>query len=187
MTGNLSACKYGAAPMAPVLPAGLWLWRVVPPVDIVRHLADEQATARLAAELAAIVRPGDVIALWGDLGTGKTTFARAFIRSRGRPDEEVPSPTFTLVQTYEPGQGYSGTVFHFDLFRIESPEDAWELGVEEAFAEGISLIEWPDRLGALLPAGRLDFRFSFSDAALAREVTISGGAGWCERLAGWAP
>jgi tRNA threonylcarbamoyladenosine biosynthesis protein TsaE len=186
MTGNLSACKHGAAPMAPVLPAGPWLWRVVPPVDIVRHLPDEEATARLAAELAAIVRSGDVIALWGDLGTGKTTFARAFIRSRGRPDEEVPSPTFTLVQIYEPGRGYSGTVFHFDLFRIESPEEVWELGLEEAFAEGISLIEWPDRLGALLPASRLDVRLSFCNAAVAREVVISVGAGWPERLAGWA-
>src|SRR6266700_1981101 len=114
---------------------------------IVIDLPDEAATAALAARIASLARPGDVIALKGELGAGKTSFARAFIRARnGR--EAVPSPTFTLVQTYElPG----GAVWHFDLYRLHSPEEAWELGIEEAFHAGIALIEWPERLGSLLP------------------------------------
>ena len=106
-------------------------------------LPDENATAALAARLAAVVRPGDIIALKGELGAGKTSFARAFIRARGG-DETVPSPSFTLVQTYDlPG----GTVWHFDLYRLRAAEEAWELGVEEAFHDGIALIEWPGGSG----------------------------------------
>jgi tRNA threonylcarbamoyl adenosine modification protein YjeE len=114
-------------------------------------LGDEKATAALAARLAALARPGDLIALSGDLGAGKTSFARAFIGARGG-GESVPSPTFTLVQTYDlPG----GAVWHFDLYRLRVAEEAWELGIEDAFESGISLIEWPEWLGALLPGRRL--------------------------------
>jgi tRNA threonylcarbamoyladenosine biosynthesis protein TsaE len=142
-------------------------------------LPDEAATAALAERLAAVSRRGDVIALWGDLGTGKTSFARAFVRARGGSEEEVPSPTFTLVQVYElPG----AAVWHFDLYRLAVPEEAWELGIEEAFAEGISLIEWPERLGALLPERRLDVRLAFGDGQEARRARISGGAEWAARL-----
>lgn len=141
-------------------------------------LPDEAATAALARGLAAHARAGDVIALSGELGAGKTTFARAFIRARGG-GEEVPSPTFTLVQVYElPGPA----VWHFDLYRLEQAEQAWELGIEEAFAEGISLIEWPDRLGTLLPARRLDIHFAFGESSQARRATLSGGAEWQARL-----
>src|SRR5690348_3602284 len=115
-------------------------------------LPDETATAALAARIAAVAQPTDVIALKGELGTGKTAFARAFIRSRGNPDE-VPSPTFTLVQIYDVGPS---AIWHFDLYRIRSPEEAWELGIEAAFASAISLIEWPERLGPLLPDRRLE-------------------------------
>src|ERR1043165_7946856 len=114
---------------------------------IVTDLPDERATASLAARLAALARPGDVIALNGELGAGKTSFARAFIRARGA-DEDVPSPTFTLAQAYELPDA---TVWHFDCYRLRDPEEAWELGIEDAFREGISLIEWPERLGTLLP------------------------------------
>src|SRR5882762_7586612 len=100
-------------------------------------LPDETATAALGARIAAIARPGDVIALAGDLGAGKTTFARAFIRARGGSGE-VPSPTFTLVQIYELPDG---PVWHFDLYRLRHPDEAWELGIEDAFRDGISLIE----------------------------------------------
>jgi tRNA threonylcarbamoyladenosine biosynthesis protein TsaE len=119
-----------------------------------RELASEDATARAAADLAAALRPGDVVALHGDLGAGKTAFARAAIRALlGDAEAEVPSPTFTLVQTYE---APAGTVWHFDLYRLTDPAEAWELGWEEATAGGIVLVEWPDRLGPLLPARRID-------------------------------
>lgn len=124
-----------------------------PPATVpeVVDLADEEATLALGARLALDAAPGDVFALAGPLGSGKTTLARGFIRALTRPDEEVPSPTFTLVQTYETPKG---TIWHFDLYRLEDPEEAWELGIEDAFASGISLIEWPERLGTLLPARR---------------------------------
>jgi tRNA threonylcarbamoyladenosine biosynthesis protein TsaE len=133
---------------------------------------DEAGLAGIAAGLAARSVPGDVIALYGDLGAGKTTFARAFIRSRpgGEAVGDVPSPTFTLVQTYDlPG----GTVWHFDLYRLESPDEVWELGLEEALAGGISLIEWPERMGALLPHRRTEVHLSFSDMPDRRHVTLS--------------
>jgi tRNA threonylcarbamoyladenosine biosynthesis protein TsaE len=146
------------------------------PVEILRlELADEAATGALARALAALVRPGDVIALCGDLGLGKTTFARFFIRAQLGEDTEVPSPTFNLVQTYETNVG---TIWHFDLYRLESPDEAFELGIEEAFADGISLIEWPDRLGDLLPTERLEIRLETGDAEDARRVVIRGGGDW---------
>jgi len=150
-----------------------------PPILLHRELPDEAATERLAATLAATARPGDVLALIGDLGTGKTVFARAFIRARGTGLEEVPSPTFTLVQTYDVD---GGTIHHFDLFRLTAPDEAYELAIEEAFADGISLIEWPDRLGALLPPGRLEIALEAGAEATARRATLSGAAEWGDRL-----
>jgi tRNA threonylcarbamoyladenosine biosynthesis protein TsaE len=141
-------------------------------------LSDERATQALAARLAVRARRGDVIALAGPLGAGKTSFARGFIRARCGP-AEVPSPTFTLVEVY----GAAPQIWHFDLFRIEKPEEAWELGIEEAFAEGISLIEWPERLGPLLPAGHLALAFAFGAAPEQRGLTLAGAA-WSGRLAG---
>lgn len=142
-------------------------------------LADEAATARLAAALAPLAAAGDVIALWGDLGTGKTALARAFIRALCGADEEVPSPTFTLVQLYD---APAATLWHFDLYRLERPEDALELGIEEAFADGVSLIEWPDRLAGLLPAERLDITLSRGSGPTERTVSFSGSGGWATRI-----
>ena len=147
---------------------------------IVLDLPDEAATAALAARISALAAPADVIALQGDLGAGKTAFARAFIRARGDPDEEVPSPTFTLVQLYAGG---AAAIWHFDLYRLHSPEDAWELGIEEAFATGISLIEWPERLGALLPERRLGISLRFGHHAGARQALLDPGPAWRARLA----
>ncbi len=126
------------------------------------HLRSLAETERLAARLAASARIGDVLGLCGPLGSGKTAFARAFIRARtGRPDEEVPSPTFTLAQTYE---HESGTVWHFDLYRIREATEAHELGLEEAFATGLSLIEWPERLGDALQEDWLELRLTAAGA-----------------------
>jgi tRNA threonylcarbamoyl adenosine modification protein YjeE len=148
----------------------------VPVVD----LPDEAATAALAARISALAEVGDVIALKGDLGCGKTSFARSFIRAHGGA-EEVPSPTFTLVQIYELG---SAVIWHFDLYRLKSPEEAWELGIEDAFTEGISLIEWPERLGPLLPRHCLKIELLFGDQPDARRAVLDVGEGWQKRLAG---
>jgi tRNA threonylcarbamoyladenosine biosynthesis protein TsaE len=139
------------------------------------------ATEALARQLARRARPGDVIALHGDLGAGKTTFARAFIRTRegGAQIAEVPSPTFTLVQVYDL---QAGAVWHFDLYRLTRPEQAWELGLEEAMTGGISLIEWPERLGDLLPGDRLDVEI-ISAGGEARVVRLVAAASWAQRLA----
>lgn len=134
-------------------------------------------TAALAAKLARALAPGDVLALRGDLGAGKTNFARALIAALARAaceaPPEVPSPTFTLVQTYE---FPDALLWHFDLYRIERPDDALELGIEEAFADGISLIEWPERLGDLLPARRIEVRFGFMESPDARRIEIEAPA-----------
>lgn len=141
-------------------------------------LDGEEATAELAAEIASLAEDGDVIALSGELGTGKTTFARAFLREWG-VREEIPSPTFTLVQTYELE---AGTVWHFDLYRLEKPDDALELDIEDAFTDGISLIEWPENLGAYLPWERLDLRFAIGEREDVRRVEIEGTDEWTDRL-----
>jgi tRNA threonylcarbamoyladenosine biosynthesis protein TsaE len=147
------------------------------------ELPDEAATAALATRLARLVRCGDVIALKGELGTGKTSFARAFIRARAGHDETVPSPTFTLVQVYELPDL---SIWHVDGYRLRQPDEAWELGLEDAFRDGVSLIEWPERLGSLVPDRRLEITFehgaSHGAAPEARRAIIDAGPEWAARL-----
>ena len=143
---------------------------------LVLELRDEAATAALARRLAGHLGRGDVIALAGDLGSGKTCFARALINALpwpggARRDEEVPSPTFTLVQIYE---REPAPVWHFDLYRLERPEEVYELGLEEALGQAVSVIEWPERLGPLLPVERLELTFRFVRDPGARRVEIAG-------------
>ena len=146
-------------------------------------LADEAATVRLAGRLAAGAEPGDVIALSGVLGSGKTVFARAFINARTATPEEVPSPTFTLVQEYEfPGGGEGIRVFHFDLFRIEDAEETFELGMDDAFQAGISLIEWPERMQGHLPDDRLEITLAQGEDAGVRTADMQGLGSWEPRL-----
>lgn len=124
--------------------------------ESVYHSSDEEETAALAASLAGSLASGTVLCLWGDLGMGKSVFARALIRAlAGDPALDVPSPTYTLVQDYETPLG---PLRHFDLYRLSVPEEVYELGWEEALAEGLALVEWPERLGALLPLCRIDIR-----------------------------
>lgn len=147
---------------------------------IVIELPDEAATSRFAAAVAARAQPGDVIALRGELGSGKTSFARAFIQARGG-HEAVPSPTFTLVQVYELADA---AVWHIDAYRLRDPEEAWELGIEEAFRDGVSLIEWPERLRGLVPARRLEIALSPGATPDSRRAALDPGGDWPARLSG---
>ena len=149
------------------------------PAGYALTLKGEDAALAFGARLAAICRPGDVIALRGGLGMGKTVIARGLVRALAGADEDVPSPTFTLVQPYDAADFI---LYHFDLYRLEDPEEAFELDIEDAFADGVSLIEWPERLGALLPARRLEIHLAPGGAETARRCEISGGGDWPERL-----
>ena len=135
-------------------------------------LPDEAATERLGASLAQRLRPRDVVALQGGLGAGKTTLARAILRAAaGDPALVVPSPTFTLVEVYDTPRG---AFWHFDLYRLEEPEQVFELGWEEARAEGVALVEWAERLGALLPKERLSVMLSIEGEG--RRADLQGDA-----------
>ncbi len=137
-------------------------------------LSSPDATARLAQELASRLSPGDVILLDGPIGSGKTHFARALIQARlaadGAPPEDVPSPTFTLVQSYETP---SCEIWHADLYRLTHPDEVDELGLTQAFDEAICLVEWPDRLGELTPEGALFIAFEADDDPEARLMHLS--------------
>jgi tRNA threonylcarbamoyladenosine biosynthesis protein TsaE len=140
--------------------------------DILLPLATDADTAALGERLARAARAGDCILLEGPIGAGKSCLARAFIRALCGPAEEVPSPTFTLVQTYE-ADGIE--IWHADLYRLTHPDEVWELGLDEAFAKAICLVEWPDRLGKHRPDGALCLTLeSFGEGRLAK---ISGGPG----------
>ena len=141
----------------------------------VLELPDLAATEVLATAVAALARAGDAILLEGELGAGKSAFARAFLRvASGDPRLEVPSPTFTLVQSYETR---IGTVHHFDLWRLDGPDGLAELGWEDV-GDGVVLVEWPDRLGALRPHDALTLQL-YMTGTCSRRAMLSG---WLHRL-----
>ena len=141
-------------------------------------LADADATAAVARRIALRLGPGDVLLLEGDIGAGKTTFARALIRARmGDPRLDVPSPTFTLVQTYD-ADGIE--IWHCDLYRLTDPQELLELGLDDAFSDAVSLIEWPDRLGTDRPGDALLLRFAAGDDG--HTLDAHGSAAWAARL-----
>ena len=148
--------------------------------DITLHLKDEHATERVAQKLARHSKVGDVIYLKGTLGMGKSSFARAFIRSLAQDKNlVVPSPTFTLVQTYE---HLSTPVWHFDLYRLESPEEIDEIGIDEALSSAISLIEWPERLGSIAFSNTLVLTLEPGESSNARIATLCADNSWKARL-----
>jgi len=138
--------------------------------------ADAEATTRLGAAIAPRLSPGETVLLYGPLGMGKSTLARGLIRAKTRPDEDVPSPTFTLVQFYES----TPPVAHFDLYRLTRPEEAAEIGLDEALDEGCAVIEWPERLGddpaAWLGPDRLTV--TLAEQGDGRLATVSGVGAW---------
>lgn len=141
-------------------------------------LKSEPETVALGAQIAELLRPGDLVGLAGNLGAGKTTLARALVRHL-LPGEEVPSPTFTLVQIYDVRQF---KIWHTDLYRVKARSELRELGFEEALEDGVLLVEWPDRMGEDLPEDRLDVIMEVDDGAEDRRVKLIGRGSWASRV-----
>ena len=143
-------------------------------------LADAEATTALGRAVAPRLEPGEAVLLYGPLGMGKSTLARGLIRALAGEDEDVPSPTFTLVQFYETDP----PVAHFDLYRLTRPEEAFEIGLDEALDVGAALIEWPERLGddpaRALGPDRLTI--TLEDRGDGRHATVSGAGAWAEKI-----
>jgi tRNA threonylcarbamoyladenosine biosynthesis protein TsaE len=140
------------------------------------RLDHEGDTARLGAEIAAALKPHEAVCLTGPLGAGKSTLARGLIRALVGAEIEAPSPTFTLVQTYETP---TFAVTHFDLYRLEKPEEVLELGLDEALDDGAAVIEWAEKLAHHLPADRLDVELTIDGDARRARLTPHGA--WQER------
>ena len=139
-----------------------------PETRVLKTAEDAEA---LGAAVGRVLGVGEAVLLWGPLGAGKTTLARGLIRALTHPDEEAPSPTFTLVQTYD---GPQFAIAHLDLYRLSGPDEIGELGLDEALDDGAAVIEWPERLGGRLPPDRLDIRLRFEAEGRAAEIERHG-------------
>lgn len=138
-------------------------------------LKNEAATRALGAAVAAALRPGEAVCLTGPLGAGKSVLARALIRALTTPDEEVPSPTFTLVQFYD---GRTFPLAHFDLYRLENADEVFEIGLDEALDDGAVVIEWPERLEGRLPPDRLDIEIAPGPDDGSRQASLTAHGAW---------
>jgi tRNA threonylcarbamoyladenosine biosynthesis protein TsaE len=143
------------------------------PADGEFRLDDEAATARMGRAIAAILEVGEAVCLTGPLGAGKSVLARALVRALSPMERDVPSPTYTLAQFYE---GARFPIVHFDLYRLTSADEAFELGVAEALSDGAAVIEWAERLGHHLPPDRLDVAIEI--AGEARRARLSAEGRW---------
>lgn len=156
----------------------------MPVATLTIPIPSPEATSRLAIRIGALLQPGDALLLSGDIGAGKTHFARALIQSLQDTPEDVPSPTFTLVQTYDT---MKGELWHSDLYRLTHPDEVVELGLLEAFETAICLVEWPDRLDDLAPGSALSLTFAMGASEEARNLAISySDPSWTSRLKGLA-
>lgn len=142
-------------------------------------LPREEDTLKLGATLAEHAHVGDVITLSGPLGAGKTVLARGFLTAQLGKVTEITSPTYTLVHVYDT---LDPPVWHFDLYRLESSNEIEELGLDEALASGISLIEWPDRAQGWLPKDRLNIDLKIDEASQLRKASLSSGPAWHARI-----
>jgi len=147
----------------------------VPDMD----LPDLQATERLAKMIAMEAETGDVICLKGELGVGKTAFTRAFVSSFFAEGIEVPSPTFGLVQAFSAPEF---SILHYDLYRIKHQNELAELGLEEAFSSGVTLIEWPEIIRPLLPENFIELNLAYGKTEESRVASLSAHGSWQQRL-----
>lgn len=152
------------------------------PADLQLDLPDEAATTRLGHWFAPHLQAGDCLLLEGPIGAGKSHFARAVIQARLGRVEDVPSPTFTLVQSYDADV----ELWHADLYRLTHPDEVMELGLEQALETGICLIEWPDRLGRYAPPDALRLRFTPRDSGRDLQIWLGGRQDLRAALADWA-
>jgi len=147
--------------------------------ELIAHSLND--TKKIAEALSGLLKQGDIVAFDGNLGVGKTAFIR-FLVQRFLPTEEVPSPTFTLLQTYETPHF---PIYHFDLYRLDKPEDAFELGIEDAFFEGISLVEWPEKMQKFFPHKKALYIKISCEGNIRRFNFCSENPSWTERLNRW--
>jgi tRNA threonylcarbamoyladenosine biosynthesis protein TsaE len=156
------------------------------------NLADEAETLALGAKLGGLLHAGDFVALTGPLGAGKTTLARGLVRAFVGEEVDVPSPTFTLVQTYSRHIDATGDtsltqsgldLYHFDLYRLKNSDEVWELGWED-LAVAVALVEWPDKAGEHLPGDRLEIALSFHDGGRIAQFFARTQDSWKDRLHG---
>lgn len=145
-------------------------------MQVNRRIVSEDSMLKLGSKLAEVLVVGDVLALTGDLGAGKTTLSRGIIQALCG-DIEVPSPTYTIIQTYET-QDFE--LWHCDLYRLNKPDDIFELGLFEAMEENVCIIEWPDRMGEHLLTSALTIDIQFDHEG--RSLTLTGADHWTERL-----
>lgn len=144
-----------------------------------RLLPSEANTIALGQSVADQARVGDTIAVSGPLGAGKTVLARGLIQKRVGTAVDVASPTFTLVQIYDQ---VTPAIWHFDLYRLEHPDECAELGLDEALATGISVIEWPDKAGGWLPEDHLEITLTEHEGTGGRMASLAAGPSWEDRL-----
>lgn len=143
------------------------------------YLKDQEQTKKFASKVAKISESGDIITFSGNLGVGKTSFIQYFIRSLSDKEVEVTSPTFNLLHIY---QVNSLEIWHFDLYRLKKKEEVYEIGIEDAFDKGLSLIEWPEIIIDILPKNRLDLKIEFTEEKEARIISWSGSNKWIKSL-----
>ena len=143
------------------------------------YLSNQEDTKKFATNLAKHAEVGDIITLRGDLGAGKTSFAQYFIQAIAGENIEVTSPTFNLVHLH---QLKSVTIWHFDLYRLTDKKEIYELGIEDAMHEGITLIEWPEIISNILPKNRLDLHIATTDKENVRIVSYQASEKWTEIL-----